>query len=166
MRNFIFGLAAFLILTPAMVWAQKPLTFEEARAMALEKVPGVIVDRERSIHNGAVVFEFDIRQENGAVMEIEIDSVTREILELEVDTIATGSSLPEPATEEDTAREIAIKHIEDTTSGLRAVEILESKYTIKDRMLVYVFKMRRGIDLYELVLDANSGKVVSVSERD
>lgn len=159
-------ISAFLIFTITAASAQEPLTFEQARELALEKVPGVVVDTERSIHNGAVVYEFDIRQDNGAVMDIEIDSVTREILELKVDKIGTGGILPEPPVSEGDAQVTAIKHIEETTSGLRGVDVLKSEYTIVNQNLVYVFQLKRGISSYEVIVDANNGSVISTKETD
>lgn len=161
-RRFYLVTALAVLTVPA--YAQKPLTADEARAIALEKVPGTVVDTERSIHNGAVVYEFDIRQENGTVMDIEIDSVTREILELKVDGMGTGGILPEPGIEEDVALEKAIKHIEDTTSGLRSVDKVKAEYKIVGGAIAYVFRLRRGITSYDVVVDANSGRIISSKE--
>jgi len=99
-------------------------------------------------------------------MEIEIDSATRGILDLKVNALATGLSLPEPLITEEEARDIAVKYIEDTTSGLRAVNIHDVQYTIVERALAYVFKMQRGISVYELSLDASTGKIISIADAE
>ncbi len=157
----ILALSVFVIFPAAEAAKnrQAPLTFEEAQAMALQKVPGIVVDTERSIHNGGVVFEFDIRQEDGAVMDIEIDSVTREVLEMKVDKQGTGTSLPEPAIKPDQAGQIAIDHIKKNTSGLRQAEVQDNDYRIVGGATAHVVTLRRGIVYYEVIVDATTGAV-------
>jgi uncharacterized membrane protein YkoI len=152
------------ILLASSAKAEQPLSYEQAREMALEKIPGTVVDTERSVHNGAVVYEFDIRQDNGAVIDIEINSRTKEVHRLVVDQMGTGSSLPEPVLTEEQAREIAIKYIQDNTSGLRGVDVLSSEYKIVKGQLGYTFLLRRGISDYKLSVNANSGEVISFDE--
>ncbi len=159
----IAGAAAFLLFLPP-AHAQTNITAEEAAAIALREVPGDVIDTERDIYNGAVVYEFKIRTADGVVMEIEIDSRDGTILELEVDEMPPGATLPEAAIEEEAARAIAVAHLEKTVSGLRAVEILESEYTLRNGMLVYEFEARRGIRTYEVIVDAGNGDVVAVTE--
>lgn len=159
---FVPLVTCMLLYGPAQ--ADGPLSFEEARAMALEKVPGTIVDTERSIHNGAVVYEFDIRQENGTVMDIEIDSVTKQVLQLRVDEVGTGGVLPEPGVTEEQALKSAIDYVNDNTSGLRRVDVNNSEYTIKNGQIVFIFKLQRGISKYEVTVNARTGEVIKLAD--
>ena len=153
-----------LFLISSHAGAETPLTYEQAREMALERIPGTVVDTERSVHNGAVVYEFDIRQENGAVIDIEIDSRTKEVLRLVIDKMGTGSSLPEPSLTQEQAAEYAVEYIREKTSGLRSVDLVSSEYKIVKGKLGYLFKMRRGISEYKIAIDANNGGVISFKE--
>lgn len=161
MARFLGFTFMFLLLCGRAAVADAPLTFDEAQAMALEKIPGEITEKERSLHNGAIVYEFTIEKEDGMVMEIEIDSVTRDILELKVSKLLPGAALPEPTIGKEAAEEKAALHIRETMSGLRPVKIVEAVYTIIDGRLVYVVDLERGIKKYRVVVDANTGEIVT-----
>lgn len=165
MKKIILGLA--LIVIPSVAaYAATPLTFEQAQVIALAKVPGTILETERSIHNGAVVFEFEIEQPNGRVMEIEIDSATGKILELKVERMQQGENMPSARVSALKAQEAAIYYIENRVSGLRPVEVIDNEYTIVNDHFVYVVECRRGIKTFEVLVDANTGDVMSMKEDD
>lgn len=162
MRKLALGFA--LLAIPAAAHAATPLTFEQAQRVALEKVPGTVIETERSIHNGAVVFEFEIERLEGGVMEVEVDSATGKILELKVETPGPGDTMPTPEINKIQAERAATSYIEDQVSGLRAVEVIESEYTIVNDKFVYVVELRRGIKNYEVLVDVYNGSVVGMKE--
>lgn len=55
---------------------------ETARQTATDAYPGIIIETEYEIEsNGRAVYEFDIRQEDGTEMKIEIDAATGKVHE-------------------------------------------------------------------------------------
>ena len=165
-RLLAISLLAAAFMSAGAALADRPLTPEQARALALERVPGDVIDTARSLRNGAIVFQYEILQEDGTVMEIEIDSATREILQLDVNRRGEDGTLPEAAIPAEEASAIAIRHIEKTTSGLRGVEVLSEEYKTAGGQFVYEFLLRRGIDRYRVQVNANSGVVVSSLEAE
>jgi len=62
--------------------AKAKITQEEAKATALAKFPGEVVDSEFSIESdGSPSYEFDIKTKDGKEMEVEIDAATGKLEE-------------------------------------------------------------------------------------
>jgi len=57
------------------------ISMEEARAIALKKVSGVILEEELEKEDGKLMYSFDIRDQNGKVFDVEIDAITGEVLQ-------------------------------------------------------------------------------------
>ncbi len=57
------------------------ITLEEARAIALKRVSGTVVEEELEKEKGRLQYAFDIRDSNGKVWDVEIDAVTGEVLQ-------------------------------------------------------------------------------------
>jgi hypothetical protein len=56
------------------------ITIEEARAIALKRVAGTVVEEELEKEKGKIQYSFDIRDGGGKVWDVEIDAITGEIL--------------------------------------------------------------------------------------
>ncbi len=57
---------------------------QRAAGIALQAVPGEIIEMELEVENGRLVYEIDILTSFG-VYEVEVDAYTAEILEIERD---------------------------------------------------------------------------------
>lgn len=57
------------------------ITLDEARAIALKRVSGTVVDEELEKENGRLQYAFDIRDSAGKIWDVEIDAVTGEVLQ-------------------------------------------------------------------------------------
>lgn len=67
------------------------VSLEDAKATALAKYPGEVVEVEYSIESdGTPVYELDIVAKNGREWEVEIDAVTGKIIEVEEETFQIG----------------------------------------------------------------------------
>ncbi|GEM_PF-2699206 len=154
--------AALLALPPAA--QAQTLMPEEIQEIALQKVPGNVMGTGEAVHNGVVVTEYQIEQQNGQIMEIAVDTASGKIIELKVVQMAPGESLPNPQITKDKAQKIAAGHINSTVNGLRPVEILESEYTIVNERLAYIVGIKRGVKIFEVVVDANTAAVISSRE--
>lgn len=57
------------------------ITLEEARAIALKRVAGTVVEEELEKEKGRLQYAFDIKDSNGKVWDVEIDAITGEVLQ-------------------------------------------------------------------------------------
>ena len=58
------------------------ITQEEAKATALAKFPGEVIETEFSIEaDGSASYEFDIKTKDGKEMEVEVDAATGKLAE-------------------------------------------------------------------------------------
>jgi uncharacterized membrane protein YkoI len=57
------------------------LSIESARAVALERVPGTVIDEELEKERGRLQYAFDIRDANGKIFDVEVDAQTGKILQ-------------------------------------------------------------------------------------
>lgn len=63
--------------------ASSGISIDEARRIALEKVPGTVVKEEFENKKGRSVYEFYIRTSDGEVFEVKIDASNGNVLEVE-----------------------------------------------------------------------------------
>lgn len=56
------------------------ITLEEARAIALKRVAGTVVEEELEKEKGRLQYAFDIRDNSGKIWDVEIDAITGEVL--------------------------------------------------------------------------------------
>lgn len=61
--------------------ARVKITLEEARAIALKRVEGSVLDEELEKENGRLQYAFDICNNDGKVWDVEISAVTGEVLQ-------------------------------------------------------------------------------------
>ena len=59
------------------------LTAEQAASIALQSVPGVVIDIEIDINDGRPYWELDIRATDGAVYDVEIDAASGAVIEID-----------------------------------------------------------------------------------
>lgn len=64
---------------------QAKISMEEAKAIALKRVDGSILDEELEKENGRLQYAFDIRAADGKIFDVEIDAMTGEVLQVEED---------------------------------------------------------------------------------
>ncbi|MGB7209764.1 MAG: PepSY domain-containing protein [Pyrinomonadaceae bacterium] len=57
------------------------ITLEEARAIALRRVAGTVVEEELEKEKGRLQYAFDIRDSSGKIWDVEIDAITGEVLQ-------------------------------------------------------------------------------------
>ncbi|WP_301109134.1 PepSY domain-containing protein [Sporosarcina sp.] len=61
------------------------ISMEEANEIALKRVPGQVVKSELDFDDGQLLYEIDIRTEEGQKFEVKVDAVTGEILRVKLD---------------------------------------------------------------------------------
>lgn len=63
----------------------RSISMDEANEIALKRVPGKIVKSELEFDDGQLLYEIDIRTEEGQKFEVKVDAVTGEILRVKLD---------------------------------------------------------------------------------
>ena len=84
------------------------VTLEAARAIALERVKGTVIDEELEKEHGRLQYAFDIKDENGQVWDVEIHAMTGEVLQ----------AIPDDEDDEDgaTSKKVTTKKTVKTTA--------------------------------------------------
>lgn len=67
----------------ARLMKEAKITIEQARATALERVKGEIVEEEIERENGRLIYSFEIRDADKKLMEVEIDAMTGALIGVE-----------------------------------------------------------------------------------
>lgn len=57
------------------------ITLEEARAIALKRVNGTVIEEELEKEKGRLQYAFDIKDSDGKIWDVEIDAITRDVLQ-------------------------------------------------------------------------------------
>lgn len=65
---------------------QAKITMEQAKEIALKRLPGTITDQELEKEKGKLLYSFDIKDPNGKTFDVEIDARTGSVLKVEEDT--------------------------------------------------------------------------------
>ena len=94
--KFLFPLSALLLLAASAVGgtvlAQAPrarITMEQARARALQEVPGTVIEQELEREDGRSIYSFEIRASgarSGRIMEVNIDANDGHVVGVEDET--------------------------------------------------------------------------------
>ena len=77
-------LVAAALATPAsLALAQGAISDDQAKKIALQKVPGTVLDLERDDEDGVAVIEVEVRAQDGSIHEVTIDATSGAVLEVE-----------------------------------------------------------------------------------
>lgn len=69
----------------AQLLALAKISSEQARAAALARVPGTVLDSELDNENGNVVYSVEVRKADRSVVDIKVDAGTGQVLHIETD---------------------------------------------------------------------------------
>ncbi len=84
-RMVAVAVAALALGAVSSALAQGQITDEQARRIALEHVPGTVLDLEREDDDGVPTIEVEVRGEDGRVHEVEIDARDGRVLAVEAE---------------------------------------------------------------------------------
>lgn len=60
-------------------------TYEESQAIALQRVPGKVLNHKQDVERGLFVYEFIIQGNNGLIYEVDVETKTGSVIKLEID---------------------------------------------------------------------------------
>ena len=146
---------------------QAKVTEEAAIKIALEQIPGTVEEVELEDENGTIVYEIEIRAEDGTEQEVEIDATTGEVVKVEAeDDEEEGDdeqSQAELAKQAKVTEEAAI----ETALGQVPGTVEEIKLEVEDGKIVYdIDVIAEDGTKQEVKVDATTGKVVKVEHED
>lgn len=154
------------LLAPAAAFAAGgKVTQEQAQFIALKAEPGIIQETDTKTLTGGIVYEFEIRIEDGAIMEVEVDGNTGAILEHKLDTPAPDASVPAGGITQEDAEARALQHALSLSGDKGRGKIKETKFSRYGKFDAYEIDVKAGFYEYVVFVDIKSGKILS-AEKD
>lgn len=155
LKLFILMLTALVVMVPAYAQESKEaalvreakITMAEARAKALQRVPGNVESGRLERERGKLWYEFEIHDKQNSEVEIHIDAITGEVGEFEQETGKASAKEAEMFRQAKTSFEDA----ERTALGRTAGSIVK-----------FELESERGVVLYEFEIITGDGKEVMV----
>lgn len=141
----------------------------DARATALSRVGGEVLEEDLEKENGRLQYSFDIRDSSGKVWDVEIDAITGVILKADdgsddeeddddAEKISPGDVRAVTISME-AARAIALKRIAGT--------IVEEELEKENGRLQYSFDIRDSNGkIWDVEVDAKTGKILKATDED
>ncbi len=169
------------------------ITMAEAKAIALKRVPGTVLDGELEKEKGRLQYSFDICSENKQIFDVEIDAKTgavlKAVLDDEDDEDHDGDSMSEhkkgdrdsmsehkmdkedadEKNEAELMKQAKITKADAEKIALKKAngKVEEGELEMENGKLVYSFDIRnKKGTITEVQVDAKTGKIVSVEEED
>ena len=146
---------------------QATVTEEAAIKIALEQVPGTVEEVELEDENGTIIYEIEIKAEDGTEQEVDIDATTGDVVKVEAEDDEEDAddeqSQAELAKQAKVTEEAAIKiALEQVPGTVEKVEL-----DIENGTIVYEIEIRAedGTE-QEVDIDATTGDVVKVEHED
>jgi uncharacterized membrane protein YkoI len=139
------------------------LTLEKAQVIALEAVPGQVVQVSEKYAGQEMYYSFVIGVEDGSLYEVPVHSQTGEIAGIAVESIAERpKDIPFEIVSMEVARETVKAFVIENTPGKRPPFMRDGKLIVHERDLAYVFEPKRAGHLYTVLVDARSGEVIDI----
>lgn len=160
-----FIMTQALIGTPSLAASTK-LSMTEAKAAALEKEEGKVVDIEKFRTNEDEVLVFFIEKADGKVMKVEVGRGAGKVLNSQLDYIKTDTPLPEGSIKQSQAREIAKSHALGLGGMSDRAVIVGAKLNLYGDKPVYHFKVSVGKVIYDVKVAPEDGKVLSAVKQE
>ncbi len=166
MRIRNIAILSLLFFTPLnSLFAAEKLTSEEAEIIALQRVPGEIIEEDIAKSASTYVYEYEIRKEDETVIELEIDAYTGKTVEYRIISLGPGSILPDARVPHYKAKEIAIKYTNSMSKHGKSAEVSEIRYTVYKGVPAYEIELIKFFKEYKLYVDAMNGDVLSAKKR-
>jgi uncharacterized membrane protein YkoI len=145
---------------------QAKVTEEEAIKIALEEVPGTVEKVELEDEDGTIVYEIEIRAEDGTEQEVEIDATTGDVVKVEAEDDEEGD---EEQSQAELAKQAKVTEEEAIKIALEEVPGTVEKVELEDEngAIIYDIEIRAedGTE-QEVEIDAATGDVVKVEHED
>ncbi|MCM2343877.1 MAG: PepSY domain-containing protein [Alphaproteobacteria bacterium] len=160
-----FILLAGLVVLQAVIFipayaASEKLSMAAARAMALEKEDGRVIDYKSIKTAEDEVLAFFIKKEDGKVMRVEVGRQSGKVLTSKLDYIPANTPLPQGAIKQSQARDIAKNHVTGIAGTQERAVIVGSKLNLRNDKPVYHFEVSIGKVVYDVQIAPEDGKVL------
>ncbi len=153
--------------------AEAKITMTEARAIALKRIPGTILDEELEKENGRLQYALDVCKD-GKIYDVEIDAKTGAVLQAALDDDdddddEDGEENDSPEMQAKLAKEakISIEQARSTALGRVSGKITEEELEMENGKLVYSIEIRdKNQKTFDVEVDAKTGAIVNVEEEN
>lgn len=133
---------------------------EQGRGAALRHIQGEIVATDIEREDDHVYYEYTIQQGDGSIYEVEINAANGNLYEIEIEHLSDNPRYPAGVIEDDYARVVAKSHVMKGESRVFKPKIKSSTIGVYERNLVYDVRIKRGVDMHRVFVDAFAGKVL------
>lgn len=155
---------------------QAKITMEQAKAIALKRVPGTILEEDLEMERGRLQYAFDIKDANGKIFDVEIDAKTGAVL-----TAVQDNGKEDADDDDDDNESTAMKNARMaklskgagiTMEQARAIALSRVPGTITEEdlemekgVLQYSFDVKDANGkVFDIEIDAKTGKVLKAVE--
>lgn len=153
---------------------QAKITPEQARAIALAKIPGTIIDAELEVERGRLQYAIDVKDANGVVSDVEIDAKTGAVLQAIPDDDDDKNGVKNDDDDDESpavkqanmakyGKDAKITMIEARAIALKRIPgtITEEDLEKERGVLQYSFDIKTADGkIYDVEIDAESGKIL------
>lgn len=157
---------------------QAKITMEQAKKIALTRVPGTIMEEDLEMERGRLQYAFDIKDANGKIFDVEIDAKTGEVLTAvqdngkeDEDGVKDNDDDESPAMKSERMAKLS-KDARITMEQARAIalnqvpgKITEEDLEMEKGVLHYSFDVKDANGkVFDVEIDAKTGKVLKAVE--
>lgn len=139
---------------------------DTARIIALQTVPGEIVETSGYKDEDRYFHEILVQTPLGSLYEVEIDSDNGGIYRIEVERYIVGSRVPENLVAKEMAESIALSYIKEETLGRGRTKVLDSILSVHNRKFAYKVGVKKSARIYDVIINAYDGNIISEDRRD
>jgi uncharacterized membrane protein YkoI len=147
--------------SPAMAF----LNEDQAQAIALAQTPGEVIRSEQDKEGGRPLHEISIRTRDDSVYEVKVDAETGQITGVEIESLGKDVPLPEPKLSIKEAEVIAVDHVKKNTQARGRASLQGSAHVLRYGRAIYEVEVKKLFTVYAVTVDAETGDVLSMNER-
>ena len=134
------------------------ITLKQGEAIALDEYPGEVQDSDVERN----VYQYEIEQEDGTQLEIEVNRRSGLITEVEVDEFgARFIGMGEPRVDGGDAKDIAREYLRGQAKRSRSIEVKAARDLLVDGRLVHGIELEMSNVDYKILVDRWNGRVLA-----
>lgn len=157
MKRLLLTISLSLFAMPA--FAEPAISFARGQEIALAAYPGEVIDA----HSRDAYHEYEILQEDGTSLDVQVGSRVGNIKEVEIDRLGVRfAALPESKLKAQHAKEVARDYLRGENPDASEMQIKGSVKILKGADWVYGIDIRVDKKDYEVHVNRITGDIVAV----
>lgn len=139
--------------------AGEPLTAQEAAVIALDEVPGAVVEIDRDDAGGTVVWEVLVRDDSGNGVEVDVDAATGEVRDRDDEDLPDEAASGAP-------RVTAVEAMDTAVAEVPGGAVRDLDLSDDDGRIVWDVEVQGDAGRVDVTVDASSGDVLDIDADD